>query len=327
LRGKWAWYLRGGGKELPIRERKRSIDASEAELMLQIMSRVPDWAVIVALVGNGQEIHKGEAGLEEWGRALNQRSDEWRIVASPEVLPGGGSSFQLFPEAAGRAAVRAEPRLHLDVSVRSPRAQRISDWVDLVLQGNTEQARSSLSGVRGFPLVLTRDLDEARSWLHDHARNDRRCGLVASSGARRLRAYGLEMSSPFRHGYPYEEWFLADHEDTRSSSQLEVAASQFECQGLELDWVGVCWGGDLTFDEKRHNWRYRRFIGARWQSIRQVVEQTYLLNRYRVLLTRAREGMVIWVPPGKTSDDTLDPALFDQTARLLLRAGVPLLEH
>jgi hypothetical protein len=154
-----------------------------------------------------------------------------------------------------------------------------------------------------------------------------RVGLVATSEDQRLRAHGIEGSSAFRIKYPFEKWFLSPPSDVRSSHMLEVAASEFECQGLELDWVGVCWGGDLTptsalFPE----WDYRRFHGADWQNVRQEHAQTYVRNRYRVLLTRARYGTVIWVPPGSASDPTRDPARFDRLHAALLEAGVPRLK-
>ena len=148
------------------------------------------------------------------------------------------------------------------------------------------------------------------------------CGLVASSGALRLRAFGLEVSSGFRRAYPYEEWFLAMPEDIRSASKLEVAATEFECQGLELDWVGVCWGGDFLFDRVQSKWTTRRFVGTRWNRVANGQAQQYVLNKYRVLLTRARRGMVIWVPNGNTADPTTSLAGFDETAAFLGRCGL-----
>jgi hypothetical protein len=155
---------------------------------------------------------------------------------------------------------------------------------------------------------------------------DRRCGRVVSSGSLRHRVYGIEVSSGFRRGYGYEEWFLAELQDVCSSYQLEAAATVFDCQGLELDWVGVCWGDDLCIDASGGRWRYRSFRGAKWQALRSERARRHLLNKYRVLLTRAREGMVIWVPPGDPMDSTRDPAPLDASAVYLAAAGVPLLE-
>ena len=173
-----------------------------------------------------------------------------------------------------------------------------------------------------FPILLTRSLKELRSTLQDFTRGSRRCGLVASSGALRLRAHGIEVSSGFCRGYGYAHWFLSPREDYRSSYQLEVAATEFECQGLELDWVGVCWGDDLTQSASGNSWEFRSLHSRKWTQIKKERNRNYLLNRYRVLLTRAREGVVIWVPEGDSTDPTRDPARLDATADYLLRCGV-----
>jgi hypothetical protein len=145
---------------------------------------------------------------------------------------------------------------------------------------------------------------------------------VASSGALRLRAYGIELSTGFRQNYPYHEWFLAGPDDVRSSFQMEVAATEFEVQGLELDWVGLCWGNDLSINPGRE-WVFRRFTGSRWGRVKTEQKQQYMLNKYRVLLTRARQGMVIWIPRGIPNDLTLDPCTFDGVYEYLITCGVP----
>jgi hypothetical protein len=295
--------------------------------MLGIMERCPGWCVIVALVGGGQEIHNGEAGLEEWGQALAATSEKWQVLVSPQALEGGPSlaGHRLFGGSLPtNCCITQLPALHLDVSVRSLRAQMIAQWVNLVLGCEPEAARKAIGAAREFPLVLTRDLNTAQKWLRDRSRGERRCGLVVSSGSIRHRAYGIEVSSGFRRGYSYEEWFLGERDDVRSSHQLEVAATEFECQGLELDWVGVCWGNDLCIDPSSGQWRYQKFRGNKWQGVRSEGARRFLLNKYRVLLTRAREGMVIWVPRGEPSDITRDPAPLDATAGYLTAAGVPL---
>lgn len=221
--------------------------------------------------------------------------------------------------------IRHEPLAHLSVSVRSHRAQTINQWVNDLLDLDAAKARTNFPDVREFPFVVTRDLEMARAWLKARSGNDpaKRCGLVATSEDQRFRAHGLENSTDFRMGYSFEKWFLAPPEDVRSSFALEVSASEFECQGLELDWVGVCWGGDLTPEVSGKDWDYRKFRGAVWQNCRSEVEQAYIRNRYRVLLTRSRSGMVIWVPPGSPTDPTRDPARFDRVYQLLKNAGVP----
>ena len=289
--------------------KEQGVAASEAQLVLEIMGRCPEWCVVIALIGTGQEIHDGEAGVGEWITAVESSEARWEIVAANDAA-----------ELSALERIVVRPSLHLEVSVRSPRAQHIADWVDNVAIGRAAEAACVLQHAGEFPVVLTRDLDVARAWLRDRSRGDRRCGLVASSSSLRHRAYGLELSSSFRRGYRYADWFLGRVDDVRSSFQLEVAASEFECQGLELDWVGLCWGGDLVRSEGA--WHFRRFVGRRWQNIRKKERRRYLLNTYRVLLTRARLGMVIWVPPGSTLDPTLDPVALDATAGYLMDAGV-----
>jgi hypothetical protein len=307
---------------------KKGMSVSEPRMMLEIMERCKGWCVLIALVGGGQEIHRGEAGLEEWGRALSETKHRWNVLVSPEVVAGGVSlaGHRLLPSLFSPTCRLVETSaLHLDVTIRSPRAQALAHWVNLLLKGEAERAKDVLERIREFPLVMTRDLEAARQWLRDRSRFERRCGLVASSGGARLRPYGIEVSSGFRRGYPFDEWFLAQAGDVRSSYRLEVAATEFECQGLELDWVGVCWADDLCIDPSTRRWLCRRFTGASWKKVRQDQACHYLVNKYRVLLTRARQGMVVWVPSGDPHDPTRDPCLLDETVRYLRAAGVPML--
>lgn len=309
-------------------KRKNKIDESEPTLLLEVMERSTDWAVIIALVGGGQEIFLGEAGLEEWGRALSSTKKRWSIVASPEVLTGGTSvaGHRLFESGIPSGLeFNEEPLAHLKVSVRSHRAQLIAEWVNDLLEPNAAGARSKCPDLDEFPIVLTRNLDDAREWLRQHSKGDpnSRWGLVTSSEDQRLRAYGLENSTAFRRGYQFEKWFLAPPSDVRSSYALEVSATEFECQGLELDWVGLCWGGDLVPSEDGKHWIYRKFHGSKWKYCRSLEEQSFMKNRYRVLLTRARSGMVIWVPAGSQNDPTRDPRLYDRVYAHLIAAGVP----
>lgn len=311
---------------------KQKVDASEATLMFDVMERLPDWAVIIALVGGGQEIFLGEAGLEEWGRALEKRSVMWRVVASREALVGGDSvaGHRLFDKGIpANVSYKEEPLAHLDVVVRSHRAQRWAEWVNELLSLRLDTARGLFPDTQEFPCFITRDIQNARAWLRMfYSPNpEQRIGLVATSIDQRLRAYGIERSNAFRSGYAFEKWFLNPEADIRSSYALEVAASEFECQGLELDGVGMCWGGDLTPSKDYSTWDYRKFRGAKWQTVKKAEERAYTENRYRVLLTRARNGMVIWVPNGDPDDPTRDPDRFDRVFKVLREAGVPLLEE
>lgn len=310
--------------------KKNGENASEPELILKIMDRHDDWAVLIALVGGGQEIHSGEGGLAEWGMTLRDTFPNWKVVVSPKALEHDASNAgnRLFNDGnAGSLALRREPALHLEVNLRSFRARKIAEWVDDALAGKAALAAAILPDLKGFPFAMTRSLTGAREWLRQEARGHQRAGLLASSGALRLRADGLELSSGFRQGNRdmFVNWFLALPPDIRSSNQLEVAASEFECQGLELDWVGLCWGGDFCFSAAIGGWEYRCFSGSRWGTMTSDIDRQYLLNTYRVLLTRARRGMIIWVPPGDPNDSTRLPAQFDATADYLVRCGLKII--
>lgn len=323
-----AWDAVKVRKELLRRATAEERDAlesvnSEPAMMLKIMDRLPGWAVIVALVGGGQEIFDGEAGLAEWGRAIHDQFPHWRVIASPESVHGGASvaGSRLFAnEDPGSLSVRLETHLHLPVSVRSFRAEAVAKWVNAVVDGNPEEANSLAASVSAFPIKLTRSIEQAREWLYRHARGYLRCGLMASSGAIRLRAHGLEVSSGFRDAFPFEEWFLSLPPDIRSSNFLEVALTEFECQGLELDWSGVCWGGDFSWTEA--GWQFRQFKGTSWQQVQKPETREFIRNKYRVLMTRARQGMVIWIPDESGEDQTRPPEWFNQTADFLRRCGV-----
>lgn len=297
---------------------------SESEIILSIMDR-HGWAVIVALVGGGQEIHKGEAGLAEWGRTLRSKFPDWRVAVSPEALDGGSSlaGHTLFEGERPSSIISEDSSLHLDTTRRSYRAEQVTEWVEAVLRADATAASNISKELESFPLVITRSLAIARQWLRTKTLGLRRCGLIASSGGIRLRAEGLELSSGFRlAGNLYVNWFLNDPSDVRSSNQLEVAASEFECQGLELDWVGLCWSGDLTFNPETGEWVTRSFRGNKWNKVPNELDQQYLINKYRVLLTRAREGMIIWVPKGDPIDSTRPTDWFDATAEFLVSCGL-----
>ena len=280
---------------------------------------------MIALVGCGQEINTGEAGLEEWGRALNGSAKKWIIHASPEVLEGGPSTAEhrLFEEPARRATIQTNPALHLRTSNRSLRAESLATWVNCVLDGDAPGA-AKLRIADKYPLFLSRKLAETKAKLRSQGIGANRYGLVASSGAARIRAEGLEPSPGFHAEYPWEHWYLANETDVRSSYRCEVFATEFEIQGLELDWVGLCWGGDLIWRQKE-GWLLRRLLHGqhtRWGPIRNVERQIFRKNAYRVLLTRARKGMVIYVPEGNSNDSTCDPREFEETASFLLQCGV-----
>lgn len=308
-----------------IRKTRGVLVKSEPALFLEIMARVPRWSVIIAVVGSGQEINTGEAGLGEWGDALLASKTDWVVRVSPRVMSGmiNTPGDPLFQNIDGVAEPTEDPRLHLEMNVRSPRAESLNLWVDALIDLKISEANRHFGSIVDFPIVMTRELADARAWLKDRTDEDHRCGLVANATARRLRAWGLDTNA-LRNDASWANWFLKPHGDIRSSNQLEVPATNFDCQGLELDWVGMCWGSDLTYDLHQAQWKTRRMRGANWQEARNEARK-FMLNSYRVLLTRARQGMVIWIPNPTGDDPTLDPALLDATANLLKTAGVPYL--
>ena len=299
------------------RDKPVQLSDSEPGHLLEIMARHAGFAAIVCLIGSGQEIHDGEGGLAGWGNALREQGG-WRIAAPPDVLAGVDPRQRLG--AIDRLALL--PALHLDVPVRQIRSAAAGPWVDRVLAGDGGAARSIADAAGGVPYLVTRSLTDMRVWLRAAARGSRRCGLLASSGARRLRAEGLGAELPHMDAGAVARWFL-DHwpPDVRASDALEVVATEFSCQGLELDYAGLCWDGDLIRLPGQVEWRVRDFRGTRWTLLAGAESILNQINTYRVLMTRARYETVIFVPKGDTDDATRDPAVLDGIADFLLACG------
>jgi len=287
---------------------------SEAGHILDAMARVPGWSVIVCLVGGGQEIHDGEGGLAEWSTALIQRP-QWQVAASPAALAAPDTRQCL----AQNLSHIADERLHLAASIRSLRSIILPEWVNAVLRSDAVQA-STLALQHTVPVFITRDLVALRQALRHRPRGLRRAGLLVSSGAARMRAEGLGVELPHMDKSAVGRWFL-DHwpEDVRASNALEVAANEFSSQGLELDYAGLAWGGDLV--REGTSWRVRRFRGTDWEDRHQAEAISNQINTYRVLLTRARYETLIWVPRGDPADRTRNPAEFDAIAEYLTACG------
>jgi len=307
---------------------KMGHEISEPEVLLKIMDDVPIWAVIIALIGGGQEIHSGEAGLGEWGRALSSSFSHWDVLTSQEAVEGGESlaGHRLWESVPSTALLEYDDRLHLPVSVRSIRSEKLTIWVNRLIAGDAKNATKLASGLSDYPIMVTRSLESAKTWLQQTTLGNRRFGLLASSGAARLRAHGLETSSDFQRGYPYKYWFLKGPEDYRSSYRMEVVATEFKIQGLEIDRACLCWGGDFLWDRASGTWMASRLTGSQWRRVNSQITRQYIGNKYRVLLTRARDGMVLWVPPGESSDVTRQPDRLDSTFDFLLECGARILE-
>lgn len=295
------------------------IGYSEPALMLSILDRQP-WAALIALVGGGQEINRGEAGLTEWGRAIAEKFSHWSVALPPQALSGDyGAGAKLFEDKTPNdVELTIDANLHLDTPTRQFRGRTIASWTEALLRGDSCDCRRILSENPEYPICLTRSLAAAKSWLDTMARGSERYGFIASSEAKRLRAEGLELPPARADGV--EHWFLEAKGDVRSSFQLEVAANEFQIQGLELDWTCLCWGGDFLRTES--GWNLKKLRGTAWQNIGQEIARAYLVNSYRVLLTRARQGMLLFVPAGDDKDITVPRGPFDKTASFLTECGV-----
>lgn len=283
-------------------------DMSEPEFLISYMDRHEDWAVIVCLVGGGQEINTGEAGIDSWLEALENRFAYWDVFISGHLNDSEYASGRVATIVHRRPNVYSDARLHLAVSMRSFRAERVSGFVKALLDRDVDMARGHLSAfIARYPIAITRNLDTAKDWVRSRARGSERYGLVSTSRAARLKPHAVDA----RYKVNPVHWFLNDRNDTRSSYYLEDAATEYRVQGLELDWVCVAWDGDVRVSE--HGWSYHDFHGDRWR---------YFLNAYRVLLTRARQGMVVFVPPGDPDDPTRPPEMYDPTFEYLQSLGL-----
>lgn len=305
-----------------MRQRKGVADfsMSEPEFLISYMDRHKDWAVIVCLVGGGQEIHTGEAGIGAWLDAVRDTYPHWHTYISPELHDAEYAAGKAIERLGTNAHVETRYALHLAVSMRSFRAEKVSGFVKATLDADEDKARELLTEVlRTYSVVLTRDRTVAKKWVRDQARGSERYGLVASSQAQRLKAYCIDV----RVDVDPVKYFLADRADTRSSYYLEDAATEFQTQGLELDWTMMSWDADLR--RTKGHWSYHNFRGDRWTNVHNADRQRYLLNAYRVLLTRARQGMAIFVPKGRKSDATLSPGNYEETSQYLQALGIPLL--
>jgi hypothetical protein len=302
-----AWDAKYGAEKFNLHD-------SEAAIVLDIMQRHQDYAVIIALVGTGQEINTGEAGLSAWGEALKARPN-WKIRAAPGVIETRDKRQKLFTTAPATMVI--DKTLHLSTGLRNIRSDHTARWVDAVLRGETDEARHHAAA--GAPFYLTRSLSEMRAYLRHTPGGNRRAGLLCSSGHRRLVAEGLWPKFDHMDEKNTANWFLKRWpDDIRASNALEIPATEFAAQGLELDYVGLCWGGDLIWAGA---WQARKFRGTAWQTLRGADAQAFRINAYRVLLTRARYETIIWVPLGDAADATRAPAWFDQTAGFLEACG------
>jgi hypothetical protein len=312
-----AWTKEELSRFMRQKKGRPNFDVSEPHFLLDVMNR-HESCTIVCLVGGGQEINRGEAGIDEWVESIRTSFPNWRvyysaaIINEPVYLRSTANKEWILDQARERDA------LHLKVSVRSFRSEKLASFVEAIINNRPSDARRlylELSS-QGYPIVVSRSLEQAKKWLRTKARGSERYGLVATSGAQRLKKFGIWVKSKIGAA----DWFLKPADDIRSSLFLEETATEFDIQGLELDWLTMCWDADFFYSGD--GWKLRKFKGTVWEQISDETTRRYLVNAYRVLLTRARQGMVIFVPEGDSADRTRLPELYDGTYQYLIGIGM-----
>jgi len=313
-----AWDKAMTSSFMARKKNRPDFNQSEPEFLISYLNRHDDWAVVICLVGGGQEINRGEAGITGWLDAIQDSFSDWNVHVSPNLTDSEYAAGDALSHLAGVRTISKDPDLHLSVSMRSFRAENLSGFVKSVLDCEIAVAKEQFSLLRDrFPIVITRDLLRAKDWIRSKARGSERFGLVASSGAERLRPHAVDVRIEINPIH----WFLNGPADVRSSFYMEDPATEFQVQGLELDWVCMTWDADLRLSPSQ-NWNYHSFRGDKWTNVHKLETRQYLLNAYRVLLTRARQGMAIFVPPGDETDHTRKPAYYDHTFEFLKEVGL-----
>lgn len=290
---------------------------SEPEYLISCLDRHQDWAVIVCLVGGGQEINTGEAGISEWLYAIKNSFSHWEVQISPNLTDSEYNAFDAIAEIEKDCKTVYDANLHLSVSMRSYRAENVALFIKQLLDLELQNASDTLKLISDkYPIVITRNIESARKWLKEKARGSERYGIVVSSQAYRLKPLAIDV----RVETDPVHWFLGEKDDVRSSYFLEDVATEFQVQGLELDWACVTWDGDFRYSEDE--WKTFSFVGNKWQNIKKSERKLYLKNAYRVLLTRARQGMVIVVPEGNIEDHTRQPEFYNSTYEYFRKIGL-----
>lgn len=326
-----AKHFNNKSKQNQNREKERFIspNKSEAEMIIEFMNGHDGWAVIVALVGPGQEINTGEAGISEWGNAIINKFRHWEVYTSRELTESNSKlvSKPLFDEGQdlSELIIHKDDRLFLKVNQRSFKAKDLISWVDLLLSNHPEKAHElSFALKKHFPLFITRDINTVKKILKSKKGPGQRIGLIASSQGLRLRPHGVIVREA---DFDECSWFLNDEDDIRSSNFLEIVATEYKVQGLELDWAGICWDADLRRSKSNSiietDWEYKTFSGKKWSKNEKSNEELmFIKNTYRVLLTRSREGIVIFVPKGDEEDRTRLPEFYDPIFDYLVSCGM-----
>lgn len=317
-----AWDQGSTSKFMQQKRQQAGFNLSEPEFLVKVMDRHEDWCVVIALIGGGQEINTGEAGLPEWFSALRRSFRHWHVYYSSQLEGKEYTQGTALAQQLNGLVSESNDALHLGVSIRSFRAEKLSEFVGCIIDNQREKAKNLYRQIQDFyPIRLTRDITQAREWLRERGRGSELYGLIASSGANRLKPEGINIKAKVSPA----EWFLNGKRDVRSCQYLEDVATEFDIQGLELDWVGVCWDANFRYKYGQvtgDGWSFNRFIGTDWKNVNKPERIRYLANSYRVLLTRARQGMIIFVPEGDDRDPTRPRSFYDDTYRFLKDCGI-----
>lgn len=312
-----AWQKDQASKFMKTKKGIEDFDMSEPEYLINVMNRHKDWCAIVCLIGGGQEINTGEVGVSGWVESLMQKFSDWNIYYSEKILSENTTYLndEKLLEWLQTHGNKTKD-LHLSTSVRSFRSENVALFVQYLLENEALKAKEIFNSIKdNYPIFLTRNLQRAKQWLKEKARGTERIGIIASSGGQRLRAEGIYVKNEIKPS----NWFLNDKNDVRSSFYLEEVATEFDIQGLEIDFACVAWDINLYYD---NGWNYQNFRGSKWQNINQGTTKNHLLNSYRVLLTRARQGMILFIPEVNNHDLTRPKDLYDSTFKYLKKCGL-----
>lgn len=307
-----AWTKEQIANFMSVKKGVSNFPYSEPEFLIGTMDRHKDWAVIICLVGGGQEINKGEAGLPEWFDSMKRAYPHWDVYLTPQLNDSEYRRAACWEDMIEGLQVNENKNLHLSTSIRSFRTPDLAAFVKAVLDIDVEKAKELYSRIKDkYPILLTRNLKEAKEWVKERCKGTTRYGLIASSGALRLKPEGIfvknEISVP--------NWFLNGKDDVRSSYAMEDVVTEFDIQGLEIDYSILAWDADLRF--VNGEWTFNSFTGSKWNNVNSEENRLYLKNAYRVLLTRARQGMAIFIPEGDDKDATRKKSFYDGTYNYL----------
>jgi len=313
-----AWTLEQTKSFMARKKGIQGFDMSEPEFLISVLDRHEDWAIIICLIGGGQEINTGEAGLPEWFSAIQKDYPHWDVYVSNKLTDQEYTNGENIYSSLTDKQLTVKNELHLSVSVRSYRSEKLASFVKALLDLKAREANLIFEQLKNdYPIVVTRNIETAKQWLKSKARGGEGLGLTASSGAYRLKPYGIHVKSAIEP----KTWFLNSKSDVRSSGFLEDVATEFDIQGLELDWTCIAWDANLRKID--NGWEFKNFRGTEWQNINDDIRRRYLLNTYRVLLTRARQGMIIFIPEGDESDRTRKPEFYNPVYEYFKECGVP----